>query len=94
VIVEAPVNGIDAPHVRYNAWQFRQILGRGVHGILWVRRNADAGRAFRESCRYSEQHDGRRPAIHSPRHAGKERYERMMAGTDSAGRKLWRRTEN
>src|ERR1700681_1664992 len=25
VIVEAPVNGIDDAHVRYNAWQFRQI---------------------------------------------------------------------
>src|SRR3954453_22693345 len=25
VIVEAPVNGIDSAHVRYNAWQFRQI---------------------------------------------------------------------
>ena len=23
VIVEAPVNGIDAAHVRYNAWQFQ-----------------------------------------------------------------------
>src|ERR1700740_3754551 len=34
VIVEAPVNGIDAAHVRYNAWQFRQLLARGVHGIL------------------------------------------------------------
>mgnify|MGYP003298007250 CR=1 FL=1 len=22
-------DGIDAAHVRYNAWQFRQILGRG-----------------------------------------------------------------
>jgi 4-hydroxy-2-oxoheptanedioate aldolase len=34
VIVEAPVNGIDEQHVRFNAWQFRQILGRGAHGIL------------------------------------------------------------
>src|SRR4051794_38323645 len=34
VIVEAPVNGIDEANVRSNAWQFRQILGRGVHGIL------------------------------------------------------------
>src|SRR6188508_2737343 len=31
VIVEAPVNGTDEPNVRHNAWQFRQILGRGVH---------------------------------------------------------------
>ena len=34
VVVEAPVNGIDEENIRYNAWQFRQILGRGVHGIL------------------------------------------------------------
>ena len=53
VIVEAPVNGIDAAHVRYNAWQFRQILGRGVHGILLCQaETADAVRAFVESCRY------------------------------------------
>ena len=29
VIVEAPVNGTDAANVRFNAWQFRQILGCG-----------------------------------------------------------------
>jgi hypothetical protein len=53
VIVEAPVNGIDAAHVRYNAWQFRQLLGRGVHGILLCQaETADAVRAFVESCRY------------------------------------------
>ena len=34
VIVEAPVNGTDAANVRFNAWQFRQILGRGAHGVL------------------------------------------------------------
>src|SRR6195952_5410078 len=34
VIVEAPLNGTDEANVRFNAWQFRQILGRGVHGIL------------------------------------------------------------
>ena len=34
VIVEAPVDGTSEPVIRYNAWQFRQILARGVHGIL------------------------------------------------------------
>jgi 4-hydroxy-2-oxoheptanedioate aldolase len=34
VIVEAPVNGTDAANVRFNAWQFHQILGRGAHGVL------------------------------------------------------------
>src|SRR5438874_11173261 len=34
VIVEAPVNGTDEANMRHNAWQFRQMLARGVHGIL------------------------------------------------------------
>lgn len=53
VIVEAPVEGIDAAIVRYNSWQFRQILARGVHGILLCQaESADAVRAFVEACRY------------------------------------------
>ena len=49
VIVEAPVNGTDEANVRFNAWQFRQILGRGVHGILLCQaETADAVRAFIE----------------------------------------------
>src|ERR1700760_1600826 len=67
VIVEAPVNGIDASHVRYNAWQFRQILGRGVHGILLCQaESADAVRAFIESCRYPHNIIGVDPNIPSP----------------------------
>jgi len=66
VIVEAPVNGIDANHVRYNAWQFRQILGRGVHGILLCQaESADATRAFVESCRYPHHTQSVDPAIAS-----------------------------
>ncbi len=53
VIVEAPVEGANEMVVRYNAWQFRQILARGVHGILLCQaESADAVRAFVESCRY------------------------------------------
>ncbi len=53
VIVEAPVEGSNERVVRYNAWQFRQILARGVHGILLCQaESADAVRAFVESCRY------------------------------------------
>ena len=67
VIVEAPVNGTDADNVRYNAWQFRQILGRGVHGILLCQaESADAVRAFVEACRYPHQSIGVDPAIPSP----------------------------
>ncbi|MCB0065006.1 MAG: hypothetical protein KDE19_22940 [Caldilineaceae bacterium] len=53
VIVEAPVEGVSEEIVRYNAWQFRQILARGVHGILLCQaESAGAVRAFVESCRY------------------------------------------
>ena len=59
IIVEAPVNGTDAANVRFNAWQFRQILGRGVHGLLLCQAEAaDAVRAFVESCRYPHHSAG------------------------------------
>jgi 4-hydroxy-2-oxoheptanedioate aldolase len=67
VIVEAPVNGTDTANVRHNAWQFRQILGRGVHGILLCQaESADAVRAFVESCRYPHQKAGVDPALPTP----------------------------
>src|SRR5262249_21613322 len=67
VIVEAPVNGISEADVRFNAWQFRQILGRGVHGILLCQaETASAVRAFVESCRYPHHVAGVDPALPSP----------------------------
>jgi 4-hydroxy-2-oxoheptanedioate aldolase len=67
VVVEAPVNGTDAANVRFNAWQFRQILGRGVHGVLLCQaESAEAVRAFVESCRYPHQSPGVDPALPSP----------------------------
>jgi 4-hydroxy-2-oxoheptanedioate aldolase len=67
VIVEAPVNGIDEAHVRYNAWQFRQILGRGAHGILLCQaETAGAARAFVESCRYPHHLGGVDPSLPTP----------------------------
>ena len=53
IIVEVPVDGSSEPVIRNNSWQFRQILARGVHGILLCQaESADAVRAFVESCRY------------------------------------------
>jgi 4-hydroxy-2-oxoheptanedioate aldolase len=67
VIVEAPVNGTDAANVRFNAWQFRQILGRGVHGVLMCQaESADAVRSFVESCRYPHHSAGVDPTLPSP----------------------------
>ncbi len=67
VVVEVPVNGTDAANVRFNAWQFRQILGRGAHGVLLCQAElADAVRAFVESCRYPHHSAGVDPALPSP----------------------------
>ena len=59
VIVEAPVDGVTEDKIRHNSWQFRQILARGVHGILLCQaETADAVRAFVESCRYPRAANG------------------------------------
>ncbi|MBS0523187.1 MAG: hypothetical protein JSS04_06080 [Proteobacteria bacterium] len=59
VIVEAPVNGTDGQNVAFNAWQFRQILARGVHGILLCQaETADAVREFVRSCRFPHHKAG------------------------------------
>jgi len=53
VIIELPVQGESAEIIQYNSWQIRQILARGVHGILLCEAtNAEAVAAFVESCRY------------------------------------------
>jgi len=53
VIVELPVQGESAEIIRSNSWQIRQILARGVHGILLCEASsAEAVAAFVESCRY------------------------------------------
>lgn len=67
IIVEAPVNGIDEASIRYNAWQFRVILGRGAHGILLCQaENAEAVRAFVESCRYPNNLIGQDESLPKP----------------------------
>jgi len=86
VVVEAPVNGTSEANVLHNAWQFRQILGRGVHGIILCQAETpEAVRAFVESCRYPIGTLGTDPAMPSPleRMAGKRR---PTPGKDPAGR--------
>ena len=47
------MEGVTEEIIRANSWQFRQILGRGVHGILLCQaESASAVQAFVESCRY------------------------------------------
>jgi 4-hydroxy-2-oxoheptanedioate aldolase len=79
VIVEAAVNGTDEAGVRHNAWQFRQILGRGVHGVLLCQAESpEAVRAFVESCRYPHHTVGVDPALPSP-------LDRMRGGARHGG---------
>ena len=67
VVIEAPVNGTDEANVRHNAWQFRQLLGRGVHGIILCQAECSAAvRAFVESCRYPHNTIGVDPALPTP----------------------------
>lgn len=59
VLVELPVTGESEAVIRANAWQVRQILARGVHGLLLCHAESpEAVRAFVESCRYPFQKIG------------------------------------
>ncbi len=49
LIVELPAEAISEDLIRFNAWQIRQILARGVHGILLCQAETpEAVRAFVE----------------------------------------------
>lgn len=59
VIVTVPATGRTLEEVRYNAWQFQQVLDRGVHGILLCHaQSPEAVRAFVEACRYPFHRQG------------------------------------
>ncbi len=56
VIMTIPVDGSSEAVVRANAWMIRQVLARGIHGILLCHAETPgAARAFVESCRYAFQ---------------------------------------
>lgn len=81
VIVEAPVEAVSEEIVRFNAWQFRQILARGVHGILLCQaESAAAVRTFVESCRYPVNEIG----------VGEDLAQgRRGVGSESVSTKIW-----
>jgi 4-hydroxy-2-oxoheptanedioate aldolase len=67
VIVELPVRGTDAASVHANSWQVRQVLARGVHGLLLCQaESAEAVRVFVEACRYPHHSAGVDPDLPSP----------------------------
>ncbi|MDE0350326.1 MAG: aldolase/citrate lyase family protein [Gammaproteobacteria bacterium] len=62
VIVELPVEGASAEILRANAWQVRQLLARGVHGLMLCHAECpDAVSALVEAVRFSFR-GGRRGA--------------------------------
>jgi 4-hydroxy-2-oxoheptanedioate aldolase len=81
VIVNVPVNAIDAASVRANAWMFQQVLATGVHGVLLT--HADdpgAVRAFVQAVRFP---------IHKQRvGAGLDEGRRGVHGVPTAS-KIW-----
>jgi 2-keto-3-deoxy-L-rhamnonate aldolase RhmA len=87
VIVELPVNGLDADMVRHNAWQMRQILGRGVHGLLLCQAETpDAVRVFVEATRYPHHLAGVDPEL--PKPLDRMRGAKRSAPRSAAGRPL------
>ena len=83
VVVEVPVNGLSEEMVRNNAWQMRQLLGRGVHGLLLCQaETVGAVRAFVESARYPHHLQGVDPELPTPmeRMKGKLRHAPGKAG--------------
>ena len=83
VVVEVPVNGLSEEMVRNNAWMMRQLLGRGVHGLLLCQaETVGAVRAFVESARYPHHLQGVDPELPTPmeRMKGKLRHAPGKAG--------------
>ena len=71
VISTLPSNLRTIEEMRANAWQVRQVLSAGVHGILHTHaRQADAVRAFIEECRYPFHKSGREGLGEGQRGAG------------------------
>jgi len=64
VIVNCPVNGLDAASVRANAWMFQQVLATGVHGIMLTHAdNPGAIREFIEAVRFPIHKEGVGPLL-------------------------------
>ena len=56
VVVELPMDGSSPDVMRANAWQLRQLLAIGVHGLLLCHAESpEAVKAFVECCRYPFQ---------------------------------------
>ena len=84
LIVELPAEGVSEELIRFNAWQIRQILARGIHGILLCQaENPDAVKAFVETCRYPKSSIGVGEGLgKGTRGVGSEGTASLVWGTD------------
>ena len=83
VFATLPSNCRTAQEVRANAWQIRQVLSCGIHGILHTHaRQTEAVRAFVEECRYPFQTRGLDSLQQGQRGAGGQKAPAEIWGVD------------
>lgn len=81
VITTIPTDGIDGAVMRANAWMVKQVLARGVHGILLCHAEIpDAVQVFVEATRYPHQTVGVGQALNQGRRG---------AGGQGYASKIW-----
>lgn len=81
VITTLPSNCRTVEEVQANAWQIRQVLTAGVHGVLHTHaRRADAVRAFVEHCRYPFAAHGGNGLSEGQRGAGGQQFAAELWG--------------
>ena len=71
VLMTIPTDGTNEEIVRANSWMMKQVLARGIHGILLCHvESAGAVKAFVESCRYPFQSIGLGDVLSEGRRGG------------------------
>lgn len=81
VIMTIPLDGSSEAAVRANSWMIKQVLARGIHGILLCHAETPgAAKAFVESCRYASQTAGVGNGIDSGRRG---------AGGEAEAARVW-----
>ncbi len=84
VLTTLPSNCRTIQEVRANAWQIRQVLSCGTHGILHTHaRQTEAVRAFVEECRYPFQSIGIGALQQGQRGAGGQKAPSEIWGVDA-----------
>jgi 4-hydroxy-2-oxoheptanedioate aldolase len=85
VIMTLPLDGSSEDVVRANSWMVKQVLARGIHGILLCHAETPgAATAFVESCRYAHQTVGRGSGDPGRRSVGGQAEAARVWGIDAA----------